>query len=84
VPWAIANAAYKRQRRNPARDGDRENPEPRPLPHDRPRLARGRPDVASTSSSGSPTRSCAAATVLSEGAQRLGVLVEVGSEPVSC
>ena len=46
VPWAIANAAYKRQRRNPARDGDREDPEPRPLPHDRPRLARGRPDGA--------------------------------------
>src|SRR5262249_27414210 len=28
------------------RDGDREDPEPRPLPHDRPRLARGRPDGA--------------------------------------
>ena len=45
VPWAIANAAYKRQRRNPAvteivkiRTG--------PLPHNRPRLARGRPDGA--------------------------------------
>jgi pimeloyl-ACP methyl ester carboxylesterase len=33
VPWAIAN-------------GDREDPEPGPLPHDRPRLARGRPDGA--------------------------------------
>ena len=42
VPWAIANAAYKRQRRNPAVT----DPEPGPLPHDRPRLARGRPDGA--------------------------------------
>jgi pimeloyl-ACP methyl ester carboxylesterase len=30
----------------PGRDGDREDAEPRPLPHDRPRLARGRPDGA--------------------------------------
>ena len=46
VPWAIANAAYKRQKAQPRRDGDREDAEPRPLPHDRPRLARGRPDGA--------------------------------------
>jgi non-heme chloroperoxidase len=37
VPWAIAQ---------PRRDGDREDAEPGPLPHDRPRLARGRPDGA--------------------------------------
>jgi non-heme chloroperoxidase len=30
VPWAIANAADKRQRRNPGGDGDREDPQPRP------------------------------------------------------
>ena len=30
----------------PRRDGDREDAEPRPLPHDRPRLARGRRDGA--------------------------------------
>ena len=41
VPWAIANASYKKQSRNEARDRDRENPEPRPLADDRQRLARG-------------------------------------------
>ena len=46
VPWAIAKAAYDRQKANPGRDGDREDPEPGPLPHDRPRLARGRRDRA--------------------------------------
>jgi non-heme chloroperoxidase len=45
VPWAIANAAFKRQRRNPG-VRDREDAEPRPRPHDRPRLARGRADGA--------------------------------------
>jgi hypothetical protein len=46
VPWAIANTAYKRQRRNPAVTEIVKNPKPRPLPPDRPRLARGRPDGA--------------------------------------
>ena len=53
VPWAIAEAAFKRQTAQPRRDGDREDAEPRPLAHDRPRLARGRRDRARRSSSGS-------------------------------
>ena len=46
VPWAIADAAYDRQKRNPGVTEIVEDPEPRPLPHDRPRLARGRRDGA--------------------------------------
>ena len=46
VPWAIANASYKRQKPQPGRDRDREDPEPRPLADHRQRLARGRPDGA--------------------------------------
>ena len=41
VPWAIANASYKRQKRNQARDRDQADPEPRALADDRQRLARG-------------------------------------------
>ncbi|HEY6688724.1 MAG TPA: hypothetical protein VI094_21250 [Propionibacteriaceae bacterium] len=46
VPWAIANAAYKRQRRDPGGDRDREDPEPWPRAHHRPRLAAGCADCA--------------------------------------
>jgi pimeloyl-ACP methyl ester carboxylesterase len=44
VPWAIANAAYKRQKPNPAVTEIVKIPNPGPFPHDRPRMARGRPD----------------------------------------
>jgi non-heme chloroperoxidase len=64
VSWGIAHAAYKRQRRNPRRDGDREDPEPRPLPHDRPRLARGRPDGARLRQAVRLSGHCAATTSL--------------------
>ena len=46
VPWAIANAAYKRQRRNEAVTEIKQDPEPRPLADDRQRLGRGRADGA--------------------------------------
>ena len=46
VPWAIANAAYKRQKQQRGGDRDQGDPEPRPLAHDRQRLARGRRDRA--------------------------------------
>jgi pimeloyl-ACP methyl ester carboxylesterase len=39
VPWAIANASFKRQR---GRDRNRQNPQPQPFAHDRRRLAGGR------------------------------------------
>jgi hypothetical protein len=39
VPWAIANASFKRQAAQPRRDRDQEDPEPRPGPHDRQRMA---------------------------------------------
>ena len=42
VPWAIANASYKQQKRQPGRHRDRRDPGPRPLADDRQRLARGR------------------------------------------
>ena len=42
VPWAIANAAYKRQKANPGVTEIVKIAEPRPRPHDRPWLARGR------------------------------------------
>src|SRR5205085_2840983 len=56
----------------PSRDGDREDAEPRPLPHDRPRLARGRRDctrirqavtVPASSKSGPATISPSGATI---------------------
>ena len=46
VPWALANAAYKRQKRNPGVTEITELPEPRPLAGDRQRLAGGRADRA--------------------------------------
>ena len=46
VPWAVANAAFKRQRRNPGVTEIREDPEPRSLAHDRPRVGGGRSDGA--------------------------------------
>ena len=45
VPWAIANATYKRQRRIRGH-GDQADAEPRPRADDRPRLAGGRSDRA--------------------------------------
>ena len=42
VPWAIANASFKKQRAQPRRDRDRRDPRPRPRADDRQRLARGR------------------------------------------
>ena len=45
VPWAIANASYKRQKRNPASPRSRD-PRPRPLADHRQRLAGGRGDRA--------------------------------------
>ena len=46
VPWAIANAAYKRQKHNQSVTEIDQDPEPRPLAHDRQRLARGGTDRA--------------------------------------
>ena len=46
VPWAIADAAYKRQKRNPGVTEIVKVPKSRSLPHDRPWLARGRRDRA--------------------------------------
>ena len=46
VPWAIANAAYKRQKRNPECHRNHQGAEPGPLADDRPRLARGRREGA--------------------------------------
>ena len=46
VPWAIANAAYKRQKPQPERHRDQEDAQPRPLADHRPRLAGGRADRA--------------------------------------
>ena len=46
VPWAIANAAYKRQQRNPSVTEIQEDAQPRPLADHRPRLAGGRADRA--------------------------------------
>src|SRR5437764_2746919 len=48
----------------PRRDADREDPEPRPLPHDRPRLARGRPDGARLRQAVRLSGHCAATTSL--------------------
>ena len=42
VPWAIANASYKKQKRNEGVTEIVEIPEPRPRADDRQRLARGR------------------------------------------
>jgi hypothetical protein len=44
VPWAIANAAYKRQRRNPGVTEIVKMPNRGPRADDRPRLAGGRAD----------------------------------------
>ena len=41
VPWAIANAAYKKQKRNDGRDRDRQDAGPRARADDRRRLAGG-------------------------------------------
>ena len=41
VPWAIANASYKRQSRQPGRHRDHRDQGPRPRADDRQRLARG-------------------------------------------
>jgi hypothetical protein len=41
-----ARSPLQAAKTQPGCDGDREDPEPRPLPHDRPRLARGRPNGA--------------------------------------
>jgi hypothetical protein len=41
VPWAIAHAAYKRQKHNESVTEITRIPEPRALAHDRQRLARG-------------------------------------------
>jgi hypothetical protein len=46
VPWTIANAAFKRQRRNPGLTEIVKIPNRRPRADDRPRLARGRSDGA--------------------------------------
>ena len=54
VPWAIAERRLQAAEAQPRRDGDREDAEPRPLPHDRPRLARGRRDRAHVRQAGSP------------------------------
>ncbi len=48
----------------PRRDGDREDLEPRPLPHDRPRVARGRPDGARLRQAVRVSGHCAARTSL--------------------
>ena len=42
VPWAIANASFKKQKRNEGVTEIVADPEPRSLAHDRQRLARGR------------------------------------------
>ena len=42
VPWAIANASFKQQQKQPRRHRDRRDPEPRPRADHRQRLARGR------------------------------------------
>jgi hypothetical protein len=71
VPWAIANAAYKRQRRNPGVTEivkSRTEATPSRSTTAGARLPRRR----STSSSGSPKRSPRGDDVLTEGAQRLG------------
>ena len=54
VPWAIANAAYKKQTAKRGRDRNREDPEPGPLVDDRQRLARGRRAGARVREDGSP------------------------------
>ena len=46
VPWAIANASFKRQRAEPGGHRDQKDPQPRSLADDRQRLARGRRDGA--------------------------------------
>ena len=53
VPWAIANASYKRQKRNAGGDRDQEDPEPRSLADDRLAAGARSPRPPSTSSSGS-------------------------------
>ena len=42
IPWALANAAFKKQKRNHGRDRDHRDHGPRARAHDRQRLARGR------------------------------------------
>ena len=46
VPWSIANASYKQAEAQRRRHRDRRDQGPRPLAHDRQRLARGRGDRA--------------------------------------
>ena len=53
VPWAIANASYKKQKRNAGRHRDHRDARPGPLAHDRRTAGARSPTPPSPSSSGS-------------------------------
>ena len=82
VPWAIANASYKKQKRNKGVTEIVKVAGPRPLAHDRPRLARGRRHSRSTSSSASSSP-CHAPRSAQGGVQRDGGVVERGADELA-
>jgi non-heme chloroperoxidase len=69
VPWAIANASYKHQQRNKARDRDHRDARPRARADHRQRLARGRRHRA--------RRSCSASCLVRLESTALRALVSV-------